>query len=93
MTAPNNIQFNEKPNQDAFALHSKKMDLEAGHLGKLFGSCKNAPLNIAGLTLLLLISLGAYLYVSASSLAADYWKTIFPLITGIFGFIFGKSAE
>jgi len=53
-----NIQFNTTPDQGAFVLRSKEMDLEAGWLGGVFGSGATAPLNIAGLLVLLLAGSG-----------------------------------
>ena len=85
------IQFNPSPDPEAFALKSKQMDLEAGILGRFFGAGKSASFNISGLVLILLIGLGAYLYISQPSQASEYWKLIIPILTGIIGFLFGKT--
>jgi hypothetical protein len=85
--------YADSPSPVLVQLHSKQMDLESGWLGKLFGSSKIAPSNIAGLTLLLLVLPGvALLFFSGSSMtAADYWKFITPIVTLILGYLFGKN--
>lgn len=89
-----NIEFNTKPDEGHFVLRSKQMDLEAGWLGRCFGSGKNAPLNIAGILVVALVLSGiATLFVQTSIAAADYWRLIVPLLTLVMGFVFGKSSR
>jgi len=86
------IEYNSKPDQESFGLQSKKMDLEAGWLGKCFGGSANAPLNIAGVLVLLLVGSGiSVLFVKSAIPAQDYWKVIVPLLTLVMGYVFGKS--
>lgn len=88
------IQFNKTPDQNHLVLRSKEMDLEAGWLGVCFGTSKNAPLNIAGLIVVVLVFAGVVvLFVPGNLLAADYWKIAVPLITLVMGFIFGKGGK
>ena len=88
------IEFNKAPDQNLFVLRSKEMDLEAGWLGRCFGTSKNAPLNIAGLVVILLVGAGlAVLFLQSAIPAADYWKIAVPLITLVMGFIFGKGSR
>jgi len=83
----------EDKKDDAYwGIESKKLDLEAGFFGKLFGSKLRAPLNIAGIFVLSLVASGiAVLFFTSAIPANDYWKIIAPLITLALGFIFGKS--
>lgn len=75
-------------------LKSKAMDLEHGLLGKLFGSTKNAPLNIAGAFLLGLLVPGIVLLFCDGKLpASDYWKLILPVTTLILGYLFGRRTD
>jgi hypothetical protein len=88
------IQFNITPDQGAFVLRSKEMDLEAGWLGRFFGSGTTAPLNIAGLLVLLLGGSGvAVLFFQSAIPAGEYWKIIVPLLTLVMGYVFGKSSK
>jgi hypothetical protein len=88
------IQYNTEPDQDAFVLRSKKMDLEAGWLGKCFGGSSNAPLNIAGLLVVLLVGSGvSVLFFQSAIPASDYWKIIVPLLTLVMGYVFGKGSH
>jgi hypothetical protein len=88
------IQFNTTPDQGAFVLRSKEMDLEAGWLGRFFGSGTTAPLNIAGLLVLLLGGSGvAVLFFQSAIPAGEYWKIIVPLLTLVMGYVFGKSSK
>jgi len=88
-----NLKYNTDPDATELLLKSKGMDLESGWLGKLFGSSKTAPSNIAGLSLLLLLSPGiALLFTAGTAMTAgDYWKLITPIITLILGYLFGKN--
>ena len=88
------IEFNTTPDQNHFVLRSKEMDLEAGWLGHCFGTSKNAPLNIAGLIVVLLLCAGlAVLFFPSNLTAVEYWKIAVPLITLVLGFIFGKGGR
>ena len=76
------------------ALKSKAMDLESGTLGKLFGSSKNAPINIAGLVLVVLLIPGIILlFYDGKIPATDYWKLVIPVITLIIGYIMGHRTS
>jgi hypothetical protein len=89
----NSIKFNTNPDEQKFVLRSKEMDLEAGWLGKFFGSGKNAPLNIAGFVVVVLVIVGCVnLFVQSNLPSGDYWKIIGPLITLVLGFLFGKGS-
>jgi hypothetical protein len=88
------IEFNKTPDENQFVLRSKEMDLEAGWLGRCFGTGANAPLNIAGLVVVLLVGAGlAVLFLPSAIPASDFWKLAVPLITLVMGFIFGKGAK
>jgi len=88
------IEYNTKLDQESFGLRSKEMDLEAGWLGKCFGGSANAPLNIAGVLVLLLVGSGILvLFVESTMPAQDYWKVIVPLLTLVMGYVFGKSTR
>ena len=74
-------------------LRSKEMDLESGILGKFFGNHRNAPSNIAGAVLLvLLVPCVVLVFVQGSFPAGEYWKVVTPIITLILGYVFGKNA-
>jgi hypothetical protein len=90
----NEIQFNKTPDQNQFVLKVKEMDLEAGWLGKCFGTSKNSPLNIAGFVLIILVVAGVLvLFIQSSIAAIDYWKIVSPLIALVMGFVFGKGSS
>ena len=65
---------------------------EAGWLGKVFGAGSNAPTNIVGFVVLVLLSAGiASLFFDTAVPAADLWKLIAPMLTLVMGYMFGKS--
>ncbi len=69
------------------------MVLEAGLLGKLFGSAINAPTNIAGLTLCLLVLIVFGVLVSRpSDFVAQILEQLSPIITLILGYVFGRRS-
>ena len=88
------LEFNKTPDEGGMVLRSKQMDLDAGWLGRCFGSGKNAPMNIAGTLVLLLLASGiAVLFFQSAIPASDYWKIIVPLLTLVMGYVFGKSSK
>lgn len=86
-----NITFRSKPNKYTYTtIQEKKLDV--GLLGKLFGSHENAPTNIAGFLLFILILAGVIVLILKPSISAvDFWSTIVPVITLLCGYLFGKK--
>jgi hypothetical protein len=75
-----------------YALDQTRMTLEAGWLGKVFGSAANAPTNIAGFILFLFfISIIVVLFLEIRMEAVEYVKLVLPVITLVLGYLFGKS--
>lgn len=75
-----------------YAIEEKKMYLEAGVLGKLFGTSTNAPTNVAGVVSLLLVISGVGVLVTDhTAQAADYFKVVSPLITLALGTYLERS--
>ena len=60
------------------------MDIDIGVLGKIFGNSSNAPTNIAGTTIFILLI--ATLFSSALE-----WEQSSPVITLVLGYLFGKK--
>lgn len=88
------ITYKQPTTDNEYFLESKKLDLEAGWVGKFFGSKTNAPTNIAGIFItLLLISGVVVLFFSSNIQPLEYWKTIIPLLTLAIGYLFGKGAK
>jgi hypothetical protein len=68
------------------------MTLEAGWLGKIFGSATNAPTSIAGIIVLLFTLRSiAVLFVPPNVPAGDYLQTVLPIISLMVGYLFGKN--
>jgi len=88
------VVYSDRPSAALIQLQSKQLDLESGILGKIFGGFKNAPSNIAGLVLFLLISTGiVVLFVENLNMpAAEYWKYSTSIITLILGYLFGRNS-
>jgi hypothetical protein len=75
-----------------YALDERQMSLEAGWLGGIFGSKANAPTNIAGIGLILLIlPLLFMLFLPSNIPPLEYLERVLPIIGAIFGYLFGKS--
>jgi hypothetical protein len=76
---------------------------ELGSLGKLFGSGDTVKMNIAGLTIIMLLMTGIIYTLSILCIDTgnnnkaigilDFWGIITPIITLALGFIFGKSQK
>jgi predicted branched-subunit amino acid permease len=68
------------------------MTLEAGWLGKIFGSSTNAPTNIAGVVLsAFIISIFLVLLMPTRMETVEYLKLVLPVVTLVLGYLFGKS--
>ena len=95
----------KEPQEEALesSLAKKRLDNEAekgrrGWLGAIWGDGNNSAINIAGLLIVLLVSIGAvYTFVMLCKSwqethlqVLDFWKIIVPLITLALGYLFGK---
>jgi hypothetical protein len=72
----------------------QRMTLEAGWLGKIFGSSTNAPTNIAGFVvgfLTIAIVVIGILFVPSSIPPSDFLNMVIPVVTLALGYVFGKS--
>lgn len=84
--------YNTDPAHTEYLLRVQEMNLEAGSLGRFFGSPQRAASSIAWITIFLLVISGIIALFGTCSIAApDYWKIITPIITLAFGFLFGKT--
>ena len=75
----------------------KKRIIEAGLLGKFFGTNKNASLYIAAFIAIIMLIAGIcysfYAPCDSSLSAKDFWTIISPFITTALGFIIGRKSE
>ncbi len=95
MTEPeknSGFEFTEDDRHHRFALESKRMDLDAGYLGRLFGSAKNSPQNIAGVVVVILVLAGVgALFLKQDAIATELWRIIAPILSVTLGYLFGKT--
>lgn len=78
--------------QRYYEIEHTRMTLEAGWLGKFFGSATNAPVYIAGLTVLLFtLTSIAVVFAPSHMQTVEYLNLVIPVITLILGYLFGKS--
>jgi hypothetical protein len=90
----NEAIYSDTPSTALIQLQAKQLDLESGILGKIFGGFKNAPYNIAGMCLFLLLTVGIIvLFVQNLNMSAtEYWKYSTSIMTLILGYLFGRSS-
>jgi hypothetical protein len=94
-------KFNpEEPDKETY-LKLKEMDiesemrlkkLESGWFGLLFGSSKNASVNVAGLIVIFAVIAGILSFFQEAAVTTEIWKYITPIITAVLGFLFGKRS-
>lgn len=74
-------------------LKLREMDLDSGLLGKLFGSPRTAPLNIAGtVSIICLVAASCFTIWTPKDLnPLEMWKIVMPVITLILGYTIGKK--
>jgi hypothetical protein len=76
--------------QRYYDIEHTRMTLEAGYLGKIFGSAANAPIYIAGIVIFLFsIICIIVLFVETRVPAADFLQVAIPLISLALGYLFG----
>lgn len=79
-------------NVHRYALEHTRMSLDAGILGRLFGSAANAPTNVAGVVVVVL-SLATVVTLLRSSLSpTEALQLLVPMITLVLGYLFGKQS-
>ena len=89
--------FEILPGVDAakrYTFEEKRMYLESGVLGRIFGSNQAAPMNISGFVVGLLVVAGVILILARGvAESVQYFKIVVPLITLALGYLFGKRPD
>ena len=75
-----------------YAFEQTRMSLESGFLGKFFGSATNAPTNIAGFVVCLLVVIICVVGFLKMP-TAEFVERIIPIVTLALGYLFGKNAR
>ena len=92
MANPLEVQYGEADPHIFLAL--MRMDLDAGQLGRFFGSKGNAPVNICGLVAVaLIVPIMPLVYWPGAMPPLEYLKAVSPILTGILGFLFGSRKD
>ncbi len=87
-------EYNTIGTSEKYLLDKHKIELEAGWLGKFFGSAHNAPVYIAGIIAVFLVITGTFsFFIPAISTPGEIWKIIAPLISLALGYMFGKKVK
>jgi len=84
------INLNRTPHHKDYPLEHAK--LEAGWVGKFFGTGNNASTNIAGIILIGIIVSIIIIWLSDHSFLIPYCEKAIPVITLTLGYLFGKNA-
>ena len=72
----------------------KKLKIESGYAGQIFGSRSIPSVNIAAIFILILLVSGISFTVFNSLIPPkEYWSIISPLMTLALGYIFGKRED
>jgi hypothetical protein len=80
-----------KPDKDDNEMKIKELDLESGWLGRVFGSPRNAPPNIAGVVVVCLVLIAGGISFFQKENALECWRVVAPIITMVLGYMFGKK--
>ena len=74
-------------------LEARRMDYDEnpGWLGRVIGSPKNAPNNIAFLAVALTLVAGC-ISLAFPAQSGDIWKVLAPILTLALGYVFGKNS-
>ena len=75
-----------------YALEERRMSLDAGWLGKIFGSAASAPTNIAGFVVCLLVVIICVVGFLKMP-TAEFVERVIPIITLALGYLFGKNTR
>jgi hypothetical protein len=72
----------------------RKLKIDAGYAGQIFGSRSIPSVNIAAIFILILLVSGISFTVFNSLIPPkEYWSLISPLMTLALGYIFGKRED
>ena len=75
-------------------LRLEERKLDAGFMGRIFGTTTWAAASIAWVSIFMLIGSGILvLFVTCSVQPIEYWKIIGPIITLALGYLFGRSSK
>lgn len=80
------------PPDPKLVLQAKKMDLEAGWIGRVVGGPKNAPNNIAFVVVTLVLVAGVTVSLYTPADRVEFWRLVLPVITLTLGYLFGRSS-
>jgi hypothetical protein len=89
-----NLEYNNQPVSESAFLRAKEMDHDSGCLGKIYGSTKNAPFNISGTVIFLLVASAIVITIwpPKDVKPLEFWQIILPVVTLGLGYLFGKKA-
>ncbi len=76
---------------EVFALELEKERIKGGYLGRFFGTGENAPRNIIGLIILVLVASGVGMFLFNSGNAVAYWELMAPIVTLGIGYLVGRQ--
>ena len=76
-----------------YLLQAKRMDLDSGWVGRIIGSAKNAPNNIAFLIVIMILFAGIIVIVAYPNDRIEFWSRIIRIITLTLGYLFGKNSN
>lgn len=88
---PNAISISSSPDPKA-AVRLRKMDPDAGWIGRVTGNAKNAPNNIAFVVVMLILVAGLIVTFAYPQDRLEFWKVILPIVTLTLGYLFGRGS-
>lgn len=88
---PSAISISSSPDPKA-AIRLRKMDLDAGWIGRVVGNTRNAPNNIAFVVVMLILVAGLVVTFAYPQDRVEFWKIILPIVTLTLGYLFGRSS-
>jgi hypothetical protein len=94
MTTDSHVSIPSDADRERYVLERVRMHLQSGLLGRLFGSSTNAPTNIAGVVVcLLVVPAVALAFFSGRVTVIDYLQSAGPFVTLVLGYLFGRRTS
>lgn len=87
INSPGYSQLSETSQRNVLDAINESHSKEGGAMGKIFGTNKdNIAIYVAFFLCIIILLVGVF----CQCMGNDYWNVIFPTVTSIIGFIFGK---
>ena len=94
MNTPGFSSLNKKDQSEVINQLSSSYQEDKGFFGKVFGNRQDSVIIYITLVLcVLLLLIGTIVLFCFKDFCSEYWKGIFPILSGALGYMYGKTSK